>query len=297
VSIERELSWSSSRVDIFSRCQLEYYFTYYLSHGGWEKGADKRVRDCYLLKHTKNRYAWMGDLVHQTLEHFLNQCRKGERLSREAVIAFGDQQMRREFRESRDQQYRLYPNRCVGLVEHENNMPVTDEQWKRIHENLVTCLGNFFYTDFYKTRISETLKPIFKIERLEHFFLDNIKVYAKPDVAFKEEDRLHIIDWKTGAAHDEHEFQLYYYVLFGVHKLGFNAEQIDADIIYLKDNTLKQVEIRPEYLEGAKDHLNRTFDKMRLFDEAVRQGLQEAELPVSSSKNTCCLCRFQKLCG
>jgi hypothetical protein len=291
------LSWSYSRVDVFTRCRLEYYYAYYGAYGGWEKDAPKEKRELNILKHTKNRYAWMGDMVHGLIEEFMQEFAKGNVLSSEQFLERADQRMRREYRDSRDQLYRKDPGRYNGLVEHENNIAVTDQQWKHIHENVMGCAANFFYTDFYKQHIATGGRDILRIEKLDSFDLDGIKVYARPDVAIKGPDFLKIIDWKTGSENDEHEFQLCYYVLYGVRKLGVSPDKIKASLVYLKDNTQTEAVMDASKLERAAEYLKSTFEGIETFAEEARQGVEINALPRAKAKSTCSLCRFQKICA
>jgi CRISPR/Cas system-associated exonuclease Cas4 (RecB family) len=182
-------------------------------------------------------------------------------------------------------------------VEHENNLEIADRQWKHIHENVMECAANFFYTDFYKQHVLSGGKDILRIEKLDSFDLDGIKVYARPDVAVKSEDGLEIIDWKTGSEDDEHEFQLCFYAMYGVRKLGIPPEKIRASLVYLRDNTINKAVIDPEKLGRAEEYLKSTYDGIKAFDEDAKQGVEVGALPRAKAKSTCTLCRFQKMCG
>jgi CRISPR/Cas system-associated exonuclease Cas4 (RecB family) len=290
------LSWSYSRVDVFTRCKREYYFAYYASHGGWDKKAPKEKRELFIRKHTKNRYAWMGDLVHAVIEDFLEEFRKGKLASSEELLKAADARMRKEYRDSLEQRYRQDPGRYTGLVEHENSLQIREKQWKNIHENVMTCAANFYYTDFYKKYIVPDCKDILRIEKLDSFEVDGIKVYARPDVAVKSEDALKIIDWKTGAQNDEHEFQLCYYTLYGVHKLNTPMDKITTSLVYLKDNTKTETVMNAQKLENARQYLKSTFSEMKAFEESALREPDPGSLPAAKALSTCALCRFQKIC-
>jgi CRISPR/Cas system-associated exonuclease Cas4 (RecB family) len=294
--MERELSWSNSRVDIFTRCRLEYYYNYYGAYGGWTRGADPRARELFILKHTKNRFAWMGDMVHEAIEMFLSAFRSGRRMDRGALVSAADRRMRRQFRASLNQDYRKDPGRHNGLVEHENNIAVPEKAWKDLHANVMTCTENFFYTRFFRECLQKADLKLMHFERLDHFDLEGAKVYAKPDAAIREGRAIQIFDWKTGKQQDEHEFQLHYYILYGMHKLGVTPENIDASLVYLRDNKEKKVEVRPEGLSGAVQYLKETFSAMRACDSAWGEAPDPEAVPGAKSSATCRLCRFRKVC-
>ncbi|OGJ93724.1 MAG: hypothetical protein A2487_06555 [Candidatus Raymondbacteria bacterium RifOxyC12_full_50_8] len=295
--IQNELSWSASRADIFNRCKREYYYSYYGSFGGWDRNALPEKRELYILKNTRNRYAWMGDVVHQTLERFLTDFQNNKKLSREELTALADARMRSEYRDSLEQRYRERPGSIKGLVEHENTMTIDKGQWRAIHENVVTCTGNFFFTDFYRDIIENKIGTIKRMEKLDHFMFRDVKVYAKPDVAYVQDDRLTILDWKTGKQADEHEFQLYYYVLYGVHKLGVALDCIDASIVYLKDNKVSKVIIEPDNAQRALAYIDRTHAAMEELIDPDHPDLMDIErCPPCLAAATCRLCRFWKKC-
>lgn len=294
---ERELSWSCSREDVFTRCRLEYWFNYYGSHGGWERDAPPLARECFTLKHTKNRYAWMGDLVHEAIQDFLEGWADGRPLSRDQTVDRAHKRMRRQYRESLEKKFRIKPGKTYNrLVEHENNIAVPDEKWKDLNENVKHCVANFFFTGFYRRFIATDSRNVVRIERLDHFFEDGIKVYAKPDVAARDAGRFLIADWKTGREDDEHEFQICYYVLYAIRKLGFPLEKIDPVLVYLKDNTEKRVEVTGTMLDTAIAHLKKIFSEMKSFDEQVKENVDINLLPKAKTGSTCSFCRFQGIC-
>jgi CRISPR/Cas system-associated exonuclease Cas4 (RecB family) len=294
--LKRELSWSWSRVDIFTRCRLEYYYTYYASWGGWERDTDTFTRTLYVLKNIKNRYAWMGDMVHQIIQQFLAAFLSGRTIDKENLLKMADHTMRNQFVESRNREYWERPNKANGLVEHENNIPVPDEKWKELHGNVLICASNFFYTDFYKNVIEKGITDIFRMEKLENFKIDNIKVYAKPDVALKEQGQLKIFDWKTGRPDDENEAQLYYYILYGIHKLKFNPEAIGATIVYLRDNTKKEITVDQAHLDNAVAYIKDTYAEMKECDLPYEENRDGGDIPQAKSESTCNYCRFRTVC-
>jgi len=72
-----EFSWSYSRHKNFTACKRKYYYLYYGSWGGWESGADKKVRKLYQLKKMTNLPMLVGDVVHRTINHSLGRLSTG----------------------------------------------------------------------------------------------------------------------------------------------------------------------------------------------------------------------------
>jgi CRISPR/Cas system-associated exonuclease Cas4 (RecB family) len=292
-----EKSWSNSKYDIFNRCRTEYFIDKVASRNGWDaRNATKTEREAYILKNTRNRYAWSGDLVHVAIEEWVDSFRNGINIDRDTFISRADGKMREQFRESRSQKYREVPKRHIGLIEHENSMEIPDGEWRSIHDNVQHCLINFFYTDFHKSITSTGVEGVIKPERLDFFMLGDLKVYARPDLAVKSKHAVRLIDWKTGKQNDDNDLQMVYYALYAVKKLKFPLEAIESELVYLRDNTKKGISINNEVLDNAENFILSTHSEMAEFEKSVSKETPLSELSPAKSGNTCRLCRFRKIC-
>ena len=105
-AIRNEFSWSKSRDEVFRECPRQYYFNYYRYWGGWEKAAPERTRQIYILKKLKNRYMWAGERVHESIKHTIRNLQRGiSVLGAERIVSITLDQMREEFRSSREKRY------------------------------------------------------------------------------------------------------------------------------------------------------------------------------------------------
>ncbi|MBL8027511.1 MAG: PD-(D/E)XK nuclease family protein [Fibrobacteres bacterium] len=293
----KEDSWSNSRYDTFNRCRTEYFFDKVVSKNGWDsRNCTKTEREAFILKNTRNRYAWSGDLVHTAIEDWVDSFRKGSVIDRDTILSKTDTVMRQQYRDSRDQKYRDKPKKHNGLVEHENSLEIPDSEWKSIHDNVKTCLINFFYTDLHKSITSVGVEGVIRPERLDSFMLGDLKVYARPDIAIKSKHSIRLIDWKTGKANDDNDLQMVYYALYAVKKLKYPIEAIETDLIYLRENINKSVVVNREILQNAEDFILSTHSEMAEFEKSVSKETSVTDLSPATSSNTCRLCRFQKIC-
>ena len=112
--IRNEFSWSKSRNEIFKTCPRQYYFNYYAYWGGWEKNAQGRTRQIYILKNLKNRFMWAGEKVHDCIKHTLKNLQRGiSVLNSDEIVSVTLDKMRDEFRSSRERRYRQYPKNPI----------------------------------------------------------------------------------------------------------------------------------------------------------------------------------------
>jgi hypothetical protein len=57
-------------------------------------------------------------------------------------------QMREEFRSSREKRYHTHPKTCA-LLEHEYDVPIADDDWKKTADNMEQCLRNFYASETF----------------------------------------------------------------------------------------------------------------------------------------------------
>ena len=84
--------------------------------------APERTRQIYILKQLKNRHMWAGAKVHDCIERTLTNLQRGiSVLDVDQIVDITLNQMREEFRSSREKRYHTHPKTCA-LFEHEYEM-------------------------------------------------------------------------------------------------------------------------------------------------------------------------------
>jgi hypothetical protein len=222
-----EFSWSITRDETFQTCLRRYYFTYYGHWGGWEKDASQRTRQIYVLKNLKNRYMWAGEKVHECIKHTLRNLQRGiSILSVDEIVSITLNQMREEFRSSKEKRYLLYPKTC-GLFEHEYDVELEDSEWKGVADHVDRCLRIFYNSEIFSVLKKLPREMWLEIENFSSFYLDRTKIWAVIDCSFRTGDGATIIDWKTGRASDTNiSLQLACYAMYAVEKWGLKPERV-----------------------------------------------------------------------
>ncbi len=295
--LKNEFSWSHSRAEMFQRCQREYYYNYYGAWGGWLPAADPLKRELYILKNIKNRWAWMGDLVHFFIEKISAALLRKEAVLSEQILQQADQAMRREFIQSRDKKYRLDPKNQNGLVEHEYNLTLPDQDWKWIHGNVKRCLTNFFFSRIYSQIKELDPSAVFNIEKLDNFEFEGVKIYAKPDLAYRSQEKIYLIDWKTGEPAADHLIQVNSYILYAEKKWRVDPQQIQAKIVYLKNLEEKDIAVTNDSQDQIKNHMRDSIQRMKIASVNPESGEPSLALsPMTQDRAHCKWCRFQGIC-
>jgi len=142
------------------------------------------------------------------------------------IVSLTINNMREDFRSSREGRYRVYP-KTYALFEHEYEIDLSDAHWKGIADDVETCLRNFYGSEIFSRLKDLPLEDWLEVEDFSYFYLDGKKIWAVIDCSFKTEDGITIIDWKTGRATPRDvSLQLSCYGMYGMEKWGVRPEKI-----------------------------------------------------------------------
>lgn len=297
--LKNEFSWSKTRDEVFRECLRKYYFQYYGSWGGWERDADARTRQIYVLKNLQTRPMWAGDRVHRSIEGILGRLRRGEELPMEEIaVAKMLDAMRQDFRDSRAGKYREQPKRTCGLFEHEYAVAVPDEAWKENADRAALCVRNFYASDIFQ-RIRVLPKDAWiEIEERSAFDLSGLKVFVQLDFAFRDSDRIIVYDWKTGrAGAGRNDVQLACYVLYAVEKWKAAPDRVTAVEFNLPAKSETPHTLDPEQLQSVREYIHDSADEMQFpLSDPERNLAEEDSFDLTEDERACKRCNFVKVC-
>ncbi len=294
-----EFSWSKSRDEIFQTCPRQYYFNYYAYWGGWEKDAPERTRQIYVLKKLKNRYMWAGEKVHGCIKHTLINLRRGiSVLDVDDIISITINQMREEFRSSRERRYHVYPKTCA-LFEHEYELDLADDQWKAVVEEVEQCLRNFYRSEIFSMLKEITRERWLEVEDFSFFYLDETKMWSVLDCSFETEEGITIIDWKTGKGINEDlSLQLSCYAMYGVEKWRIRPEKIKLIEYNLLSDQSTKFSFTEGEIDSTKAYIKGSIADMQSLLVDIENNIPKEEQSFSKvgDERTRNSCNFRKVC-
>ncbi len=294
--LKNEFSWSKSRNGKLEECARAYFYHYYGSWGGWERGAAPEVKELYTLKKLTTRKAWAGSVVHDAIAEVLAGIKAGRAIepakTRDAVRT----RMRDDFRASRAQDYRK--RKAFGLQEHEYAEDVAPEEWKANADLVDACLVAFFASRF--PQVAAALSPAqwLPIDELGSFPFEGTKIYAAPDFAWRTPDGgAVVVDWKTGLARQSDHEQLLGYALFAEASWGVPAERVTGLVVYLPAMEEQPVKIDPGELQSFQGRMRASIEGMRarLEDPAANRAVI-TKFPQTERAEACARCVFRRPC-
>lgn len=290
------LRWSISRDKRMQHCLRKYYLFHYASRGALQPGASALARQLFVLRSLRNRYMWVGEVVHHMIELAMGAFSRGEEVSVEDLIERGTQTMRAHYVESMQGVYWDRPIKAVGLMEHEYQEPISREEWRAQRDSMEQCLRHFFALP-----LTERIRALprwrwLALESGGTFEINGAQVMVRPDFAWREEDdRVVMVDWKTGLPRPEDEqLQLAVYGLFARRTWGLGADHMQAVIAYLRTGEVRVWEINTTDLEAAEQRIQQSLARMRALAAAGDAGDLEA-FPLAKP-DKCGLCGFRRVC-
>ncbi len=301
MALENVFSWSKSRDEEFRECLRKYFYNRYASWGGWERTAPREARQAYILKNLKNRWAWKGERVHHVIEHVLKSVRAGKPVPYEAAAKHLTDLMRADFRSSKAKKNQEDPKRNIGLFEHEYEKPVTDETWKKIHDEAALCLKNFYGSAFFKELSGDDTGSWLAIEDLEDYGFDRAKIFVKLDFARKKDGVVEIYDWKTGKSDPEGaKLQIGAYALYAMERWNVPLGDIRAYLFNLSAPlpVPDRQAINEDLLALTRKAMTESIAAMRglLADPVKNIPKPRENFPFTENVRLCDFCNFYKIC-
>ena len=285
-TFKNEFSWSVSRCDIFRKCHRMYYYQYYSSWGGWDIEADNRTRMIYILKQLQNRQMWAGTKVHECIENVIKEIQEGsKKTDTSKKIEETLDLMRKEFVSSKNKKYLKNPKSCA-LFEHEYGLEVSDEEWQYNADNVVECLKQFFNSDVYEEISQLSNNQWLELEKFPFFYLEEFKIYAVLDFAFRRNEEIIIFDWKTGNENPEKDkFQLACYGLFSIHKWNIESAKVKLVDFYLSKDNQNEFSLEDFKIDEIQDRImNSIYEMIDLLDNAQGNIATEDRFPFTDNE-------------
>jgi len=292
-----DFSWSRTRDNVFQECRRRYYLHYYGAWGGWDAGADPVTRALYVLKQLGTRQMWAGRLVHEAAERSLLALRAGHALSEASLIEDTVRQMRQEWKGSRDRAYRESP-KVPGLFEHEYGVPVRDGEWRALRDHVIRCVRNFHRLPLLGEIKRTPAHRWILIEDIGAFTWEGTRIFTAPDFAFwTEEDRLQLVDWKTGGGGEGAALQLGGYALYAREVLGVDLPRVDLLEVNLREGKVERHPWDEGSLERIREHIRLAVRAMKAYLRDPERNLAaEPDFERTENLRICRWCNFRGVC-
>ncbi|MDD5194258.1 MAG: PD-(D/E)XK nuclease family protein [Candidatus Omnitrophica bacterium] len=294
--LKSELSWSYSRDRLFLECRRAYYYHYYASWGGWEREASDLSKKAYLLRNIQNLDAWIGDIVHQVIKWILENQIQGNTVLHDEAINKTKQMFLKTWEQSRGKLWVNNVKHNLNLFEHYYNRELSRGF---LAEKLVKAQRSI--TNIYSCGLLETISGlskdcILRVDELDSFDFEGIKIFAVPDFAIKNE-LYTLYDWKTGKPTDKDALQLSCYTLYAHDKWKATIDNIQLVPVYLAQEEVSLNPIKALKTEEVKTYIRSSISEMKSCLKDASANIADIDkLPKTNDGWRCKNCRFQEIC-
>lgn len=321
-----KFSWSNSRHDLFEECKRKYFYEYYGFWNGWKDIASEEARTLYRLKQLDNRYMWKGNTVHDAIAFLLKSRLHNKKINfddfRNAVV----ERMRNQYRESLREDFKRDPKNKFGLLEHEYNEDIAEEEWSSNRDSILESIENFRNSPFWTladeldfegclalegdlknpeniwTSITPNLSTFINLPyepSVDHFFIDELKVWAKLDFAYPEgAGSIRIVDWKSSYSDEKpNPMQLNIYGYYASEEWNIPEDKIKLTVYNVAREERHDREFSKALKEKAKESILKSVYDMKSFliDPAENQAREE-DFPKIENDKICRHCRYRRVC-
>ncbi len=293
------IPWSYSRRSLLEQCPLSYYFEYYGSKKRTAE-AEPRKERLRFLKGLSNRHLRAGEITHLVIRTYLNRLREGEEWSLERLVSWARDILQADVEFSRayrpDEPLPSGPKVPILLSEFYYGAGDARHLLEETEERLVAALRNFIGSPRIEPFRVGALHPGAVVEKHFNFKQRRFSVQGMMDLAYPEEGRVVVVDWKTGGVGSPDDvLQLYSYGLEAAARFGCGLSDLALYRVGLADDEVSSFVIGEREAARAKVRILQDLEAMAELDPYGREGMVAAFTPCAQQR-ICAQCKYQQYC-
>ncbi|MBE9569120.1 MAG: PD-(D/E)XK nuclease family protein [Proteobacteria bacterium] len=280
------LGWSTSRYGMFRTCKKKYFYHYYGKFD--EEYPRSKIEE---LKNLTSIPLEIGNIVHDTIRDILRRLLKSEK----------------EIDKGRLFDYTRHTTEtsCNSKTFDEVYYKKMDEvRVEDIFEKIIDRLYHFLDSDTFSFITTGALPSkgrwIIEQQGYGETRIEGMKAYCKVDFVFPVDDKIYILDWKTGRPdHEKHRKQLLGYAYWVFSEFDTPIASIIPIIVYLNPQYKElRVEIGEGDIQGFARMMKRETEEMYAFCRDIEQNIPRPKEVFEKTDQLaiCNYCNFKELC-
>ncbi len=281
------LGWSFSRYQVFNTCHRQYFYQYYTQYV--EEALRKKVQ---IAKKTVSTPLIQGTVTHGVLEALLKRLQKSD-------IPIDFTKLRKYIIQLSTKEVE-----SSKIPEIENMEVSRPEYISEMVSDVLALIRYLLDSNYFSSSIGSQSMEQRKLWSIEphntmQFDISGYKVYAILDFAYQLDDRLVIVDWKTGKPSQSYTKQLMVYALCESLRRSMPISEIECHGVYLRDmkksfvtnfNTDEAEQMRSLIIESTQSMYSLLTD----IEKNVPQN--STKFPKTTTYKNCRYCNFAKIC-
>jgi hypothetical protein len=298
-----DFSWSISRQRLLDQCPRAYYYQYYLGHNGWLREAPALAKQAYHLKQLTSIDILLGQEMDRRAREIEAAVRAGDPMPTAGELEERTRQTLRDAyvsSKSRRDEFEARPNRTVMLRSfYIDGEGPPEREVQRVQERLPICIRHLLDSEEWQRVRTCGQDGCVQLDEFMTFSFAGVTVYAMADYAYVHEDRLRVVDWKTGDYDPGHDVQplLSAYCLRQC-RPKLRPYPVEPVLSYLTIGKRRTVPLPTDLEQYVADTVTPGIASMRRYvlDPAENAPLDVSEFPRQES-GLCRSCNYTPLCG
>lgn len=295
----KTMPWSFSRRSTFEQCARRYYYEYY---GGSKRTAknEENKDELHFLKQIQNRYERTGSILHLVISHHLKKSQAGENVSLDRLEAWAKKMFDDDLKISANYQGITPPEGKyppIILQELYFDIPNALALCQDAFDNAMKALRSFYYSQNYAHfrkaggQSGGLVEHPFKIKK------PLFRIDGKIDLAYEENGKIFIVDWKSGGSDGggEDSLQLCTYALWGLEYYSCLPQDIQVMKAFLREEEIVQFDIDARLLNIAYARIAQDVERMISLEKYGEEAIADAFSPCGHAA-ICKLCAYRSLC-
>lgn len=291
--------WSYSRRNLLEQCPRKYYYEHYGSNLQTAKN-DPQKEKLRFLEVLQNRYLRTGKILHFVVKAYLNKIRQGEQWSLDRLLNWARKIYYADLEYSRNYKYgtslpdEQYPP--VLLLEFYYGWSDAESVCIEAGKRLIEALTNFVKSQNLAQFREGASKTSALIEKSIHLKTIHFTLRGAVDLAYCEDDRIVIVDWKIGSAGSiDDSLQMLAYAWWARQEFELPVNQIIPHRAHLADDTVSTFNVSEKALMQVEARILQDLERMQEAHKYGLRGTVEAFTPCAQPK-ICEMCQFQEVC-
>jgi hypothetical protein len=292
-----KIGWSFSKMEMLNSCPRKYYYNYFGSSK--RKSKDDNREEISVSKNVGNIHILVGDIVHESIAIYLRKRQKDDEWNFDRLLWVAQKKLTDivdytiDFRKGQQKEGEYAIKICKEIYD---DISRKNEVLEFAKNKIKQSVENFYNSEEFEFIRNSAFYSDTIIENLAKFKLGNINIDGRIDVAFNNDGKFHIIDWKTSyAEYEETSVQLLVYALWAIDKHEKEIAEICIHKAYLLDGKIETLEFSRQHIERAKAKIRQSVDEMKMLESYGIEGIIDA-FDCCDEPKMCKLCSFEKIC-
>ncbi|MCA6071767.1 MAG: PD-(D/E)XK nuclease family protein [Endomicrobium sp.] len=279
------LGWSVSRYDRFSNCKRQYFYDYYAKFN-----KDIPLEKIQFLKSLTSKPLETGNIAHDIIKDILKRFQiSAKPINKDKFFKYAFN-MTEKYCNSKTFFEHYYKGEIIS----------TSEIYTKIKSVLENFLNSPRFSWIERNAVPQSSQWVIEPDGFGETRINGFKAFCKVDFLFPIDDKIYIIDWKTGKADEKkHSRQLTGYSLWANYHFDKNATDIVSMIVYLYPQyNEKSVKVNDSVISKFANTVETETKDMHEYLIDIEKNIPKDKKEFTLTGNTffCNYCNYKEIC-